>query len=246
MDHIVTDNLKTNKYQSNESINNGLTFDTSNFNLSSGNSNPLLVLTVSPQGGKKHRETTVAGLTLLWDSRATDIIIKRRHTKNHERKMRSNKVDYSTASGMYCMTHGVKVPFCMPKFSSSKIINHRFHGNNDKSESGIGYYMVICRDLVVHLGIKAYFKSQVLQWYVTTVHINEPISFLEQSDLTKRNMREVVIQAAEPASTRKSTERIVKILDITYAKEDLKQVADNSTQINAEERTLLLSLLEDS
>ena len=38
---------------------------------------------------------------------------------------------------------------------------------------------------------------------------------------------------------------MVKILDSTYVKADLKNVPNNSTQINAEERTQLLSLLED-
>ena len=41
--------------------------------------------------------------------------------------MRSNKVKYSTAAGVYFTTHDVKVPFCMPEFSSRKIINHCFH-----------------------------------------------------------------------------------------------------------------------
>ena len=35
---------------------------------------------------------------------------------------------------------------------------------------------------------------------------------------------------------------MVKILDSTYVKADLKQVADNENQQNSEERTLLLSL----
>ena len=38
---------------------------------------------------------------------------------------------------------------------------------------------------------------------------------------------------------------MAKIINITYVKSDLNQVADNATQSNAEERTLLLSLLED-
>ena len=38
---------------------------------------------------------------------------------------------------------------------------------------------------------------------------------------------------------------MVKILDITYEKAYLKQVSNNKTQLNAEEITLLLSLLED-
>ena len=134
LDHVVTNNLKNNKYKINKAINSEPTFDTSNFNLSIGTSDPLPVplVTVSLQGGKKYRTTAVAGITYLWDSGATKIMIKRIHTKNYEHKMPYNKVDYSTAAGMYCTTHDVKVPFCMPIFSSCKIINHLFHVDNVK------------------------------------------------------------------------------------------------------------------
>ena len=53
------------------------------------------------------------------------------------------------------------------------------------------------------------------------------------------------MKTEEPASTREATEILVKIINITYAKADLKQVADNATQLNAEERTQLLRLLKD-
>ena len=124
---VVTDNLNNYKYHSNESINSEPTFGTSGFNLSSGTSDPLPVVTVSLRGGKKHRATTFAGLTCLWDIGDTDSMIKQRHTKHYEHKMRSNKVECSTAAGVYCTTHDVKVTFCMPELSSSKIIDHLFH-----------------------------------------------------------------------------------------------------------------------
>ena len=63
LDHIVTDNLNYNKDKLNESINSDPTFDTSNFNLYSGTSEPLTVVTVYLRGGKKHRVTTFSGLT---------------------------------------------------------------------------------------------------------------------------------------------------------------------------------------
>ena len=47
-DLVVTNNLQTIKYQLNEAINNEPTFDTNSFNLSSGTSNPLPVVTVYP------------------------------------------------------------------------------------------------------------------------------------------------------------------------------------------------------
>ena len=37
---------------------------------------------------------------------------------------------------------------------------------------------------------------------------------------------------------------MVKILHRTFAESDINQVANNATQLNSEERTLLLSLLE--
>ena len=77
--------------------------------------------------------------------------------------MRSNKWEYSTAAGMYCTTNDVKVPLRISKFYSSKIINHRFHVYNEKGESGIGYAMIIGRDLIVQLGQTAEFKCKVIQ-----------------------------------------------------------------------------------
>ena len=83
--------------------------------------------------------------------------------------MRSNKVEYSKATGLYCVTHDVKVPFCMPNFTSSKIIEHRFHVDNKKGELGIGYDMIIGHNLMVQLGLLVYFKRQVLQWNGATL-----------------------------------------------------------------------------
>ena len=47
-------------------------------------------------------------------------------------------------------------------------------------------------------------------------------------------MREVLMHTAETVSTREATERLVKILNSTYAKADLEQVAANATHLNAE------------
>ena len=85
--------------------------------------------------------------------------------------MRYNKVEYSTADGVYCTTHDVKVPFCMPEFSSSRIINHCFHVKNDKGDSGICYDMIIGREMMLQLGMMTNFKRQVLQWDGAIVHM---------------------------------------------------------------------------
>ena len=94
--------------------------------------------------------------------------------------------------------------------------------------------MIIGRDLMVQLGLSDDFKRQVLQWYGATVHMKDPRSLLGQSNLTKSEMHEVVMQTEEPDSTQEATEKMVKILDITYVKVDLKQVYNNATQLNSE------------
>ena len=100
LDHVVTNNINTNEYQLNYAIYNEPTFDTISFNSSSGNRDPFSVVTVTFRGGNKNRAIIVAGITCLWDSGATESIINRKHNKHYERKMRYNRVEYSTAAGM--------------------------------------------------------------------------------------------------------------------------------------------------
>ena len=77
--------------------------------------------------------------------------------------MRSNKVECIIADGVYLTTHDVKVSFFIPDVCSRKIMNHSFHVNNDKGESGIAYDMIIGRELMVQIGLTADFKHQFLQ-----------------------------------------------------------------------------------
>ena len=74
----------------------------------------LQVVTVSLREGNKNRATMNDIITLLWDNRDNGSIIKRKHTNPYEHILISNKVDYSTSTGLYCTTHDVKVPCCIP------------------------------------------------------------------------------------------------------------------------------------
>ena len=87
---------------------------------------------------------------------------------------------------------------------------------------------------MVQLGMLDNFKRQVFQWDGATLSMKEPSRMIWKSYLTSRKMQEVVIQTAEPACTREDNEILVKIIDSTYVKADLKQVADNSTHLNVE------------
>ena len=94
--------------------------------------------------------------------------------------------------------------------------------------------MIIVCDLMVQLGLLTDFKRRLLKWDGVTVPIKEPRGILGETGLNNHEMWEVVMQNAELVSAREATERLMKILNITYAKADIKQVYDNATQMNAE------------
>ena len=110
---MVTDNIRKNKNQHNYSIENEPDFD-HKFSLSRRTKDLLPVVTVRIREGKKQREKMIEVLTCLLDSGATDIMIEIKHDKHYEHRMRSNKVEYITASGTYYTMHNFKGPFCMP------------------------------------------------------------------------------------------------------------------------------------
>ena len=64
LDHVVTNDIRTNKNQLNDAIENEPKFDNI-FNLYIGNKKPLTVVTVILQGGNKQTTTTISGLTCL-------------------------------------------------------------------------------------------------------------------------------------------------------------------------------------
>ena len=61
----------------------------------------------------------------------------------------------------------------MQDFHSIKINSHRFHVENKKFGSGIGFDMNIGHDLMVQLGLAADFNRQLLQWDGTKVPMKE-------------------------------------------------------------------------
>ena len=131
----------------------------------------------------------------------------------------------------------------MTVFSIIRIISHRFYVDK-KSESVIGHKIIIICDLMIHLGLAANFKHQVIHWDDAAVPINESRSLLGQSYLTRCNMFEVEMQTTETSSTREATEILVKFLNITYVKMDLEQVAAHAVNKNAEDSTKLIGLFK--
>ena len=73
----------------------------------------------------------------------------------------------------------------MPEFSSSKIMTHHLHVDNAQGYDGISYYMIICHELMVQIGLKANFGRKILEWEKTLIPMKDQGNFLGQPDLTK-------------------------------------------------------------
>ena len=115
-------------------------------------------------------------------------MIKCNYINNYKYKLRSNKVEYSTAASTYKITHDLKVSFIMPYFSSRKTIIHCFNIENVRGGAGIGFGMIIGWYLMVKLCLKANFRRQILEWDETVIYIKAPGNLIDQPDLTKRDI----------------------------------------------------------
>ena len=103
--------------------------------------------------------------------------------------------------------------------------------------------MIIGRELMIQLGLKSDFGSQILEWDETVIPMKYLGIFLFQTDLTNRDIQDMVMQYTELDSTKKSTAIVTKIINSTYAKSDLDKVAAAAVCLYKNQRKKLLSLL---
>ena len=116
----MINNLKYDKV--NEVIDNALKFG-SNYNLAIPIRYPQSVVANILRKGNKYTNMVMAGITCLWDTIDSYIIIKRKYINYYKENINPNKLEYSTASGRHFTKHDVKVSFFMLKCSIIKIIS---------------------------------------------------------------------------------------------------------------------------
>ena len=172
-------------------------------------------------------------------------MVKKSFVRKFREDFRKNKQQYDTAGGTYTSDYDVKINFTMPEFSASKIINQRFHVDNEEEDMNIGYDMIIGRDLMTKLGLITDYKRKVLTWDDISVPMRSAYHTDSKPTFSRAEIRQIMTQTAEPIATQEATERIVKILDSKYEKADLDEVAANAEQLNKPQQRKLLSLLKD-
>ena len=94
---------------------------------------------------------------------------------------------------------------------------------------------------MLHLSLISGFKQDIFEWYRSVVHMKDPGPI----NITKYEIREVVLQTEEPDPTKEDRKNIVKILGIIIKTFNLDEVVSKKTHLRDEEKKLLIGLLKE-
>ena len=124
-------------------------------------------------------------------------------------------------------------------------ITHRFDLDKSEKDEGIGYDMIIGRDLLRKLKIDVRFYDQTIKFEDQLIPMKSFKQFWENDHPTRKEARAMVLQSAEPKSTIEATNQVVKILDSHYEKANLEEVVQNAHSLNSKQKQQLFQLLKD-
>jgi len=201
--------------------------------------------TANIRTGTKSQRHQIDGLYLLFDSGSSDSMIKLQHVKHLKHKFVKNKTEYSVAGGIYKTNKEVKVNFSLPEFNDNKVINWKFQIDENDSEEGIGYDIILGRDAMSELGIVIDFNDEIISWDHVTITMRDYFTDRPSPKPTKKEIKAMLLRSEEPQATSEATKRTVKILDATYKKADLEEIVANATQLNDTEKKSLYKLLTE-
>lgn len=179
----------------------------------------------------------------LCDSGADDTMIKRRCLPDGTTLIKSPE-EYEIAGGIYKTKYKAVVHFTLPEFSSSKRIFWKCVVDDDEG-NGIGYDMIMGRDLMAAIGLHLDFRQQTICWDKMDTSMKSPSDLAKvKTAFTKKEIKTVILQNAEPSITQEATERAIKILDSEYDKANLDEIVSQADSLTKQEKQQLLKLLQ--
>ena len=199
---------------------------------------------VNIRKGKQGRHIEWMGLFLLFDSGASESFVREKYVKHLKHKFVKCNDNYEIAGGTFTVDKEVKLRFSLPEFGSSKIITSKFKIDSS-TDNGIGYDMIIGRDILSILGIDISFKDETVTWDHVTVPMKDYHSDDKIPKPTRSELKSILSPRDEPKATQEATNRAIKILDSTYKKADLRKVADEASSLNDQEKEQLFKLLSE-
>ena len=100
----------------------------------------------------------------------------------------------------------------MPQLYIIKIAPQYFCVDNDGGNQGVGYGMMIVIDLMLHLGLMTDFKPNIIEWNDTVVTINYMGRRNRQTNISKCDMKQVVLQTSESDSIKEAFKIVLRPL----------------------------------
>ena len=143
---------------------------------------------------------------------------------------REEKSVYKTAAGDFKSKYSMKLKFKLDEFGGNTKISHRF--DLDESEDGIGYDMIIGRDLLSELNIDVRFSDGTIKWEDQLIPMKSLHKIWKNEHLTRNELKATILRSAEPKAKKEATDRVLKILDSNYEKADLNKVVDDANSLN--------------
>ena len=147
----------------------------------------------------------------------------------HLKKTVTKGTMFSTTAGFFSI-HGkcwVKLKF--PEFNSMAEINENVHVTKTLSN----YNLIIGQDMLHKLGVDISFSSKTMTWNDVSIDMKPPIY-----------SRKDVFHVEEELFVSNKTDRITKILDAKYKPVNLKDLTDNLSQLNNNQKEQLHALLD--
>ena len=182
-------------------------------------------------------------LLILIDSGASHSMAKASLVQRYKHSFfQKEKSSYKTAAGTFESKHSMKLVFTLDEFGRSTKLSHTF--DLDESEDGIGYDMIIGRDLLNKLNIDVRFSDKTIKWEDQLIPMKSFKNIWKNEHPSRKELKATILRSVEPSATKDITDRVVKILDSNYEKADLNKIVDDADNLNTNQKQMLLKLLQ--
>ena len=131
------------------------------------------------------------------------------------------------------------IHFTLDEFGKENTVSHLF--DLDEIKDGIGYDMIIGRDLLNQLNIDVRFIYGTIKWEDQLVPMKSFSNMWKNKYPTRKELKAKILRSVEPRSTKEITNRVLRILDYEYEKADLNSIFDNSNNLNPDQNEILLN-----
>ena len=156
--------------------------------------------------------------------------------------IKRGKASYKKATDLFKSKYRMKLTFTLDEFGRGTKICHAF--DLDENKEGIGYDMIIGRDLLNQLNINVRFSNGTIKWEDQLVPMKKFQRIWKNDHPSKKELKSTILCLIELRSTKEATERVVKILDSKYEKTNLNKIVEDANNLDANQKQMLLKIVE--